>query len=75
MASPLNVIKYITFNVKETYNTKQIYELIQLLRKDTTIIVTIFNPKIKEVFILFISNKDDSLFRQHIKNFLEMEEF
>lgn len=74
VASPLNVIKYIVFNVTDKYNTKQIYDLIQILRKDTTIIVSIFNPKGKEVLIMFVSNKDDSLLRQHIKKFLEMEE-
>ena len=70
---PFNIIKYLTFNVSEKYSTKQIYELIQILRKDTSIIVTIFNPKTKEVFFLFVSNKDDSLMEHHIKNFLELE--
>lgn len=71
----LNVVKYIIFNVKESYNTKQIFELINILRKNTTIITTIFNPKIKEVCLLFISNKDDSLLEHHIKIFLELEEY
>ena len=74
VSTPLNVIKYISFNTKDSYTTKQIYELIEILRKDTTIIVTFFNPKIKEVLLLFVSNKDDSLLRQHIKKFLELEE-
>lgn len=69
---PFSIIKYITFNVKEPYTTKQIYELIQILRKDTTIIVTIFNPKNKEVFLLFVSNKDDSILEHHIKAFIEI---
>lgn len=68
-----NIIKYLSFNFNEEYSTKQIYELIQILRKDTTIIVTIFNPKTKEVFLLFISNKDDSLLEHHIKTFMELE--
>ena len=72
---PLNIIKYITFNVKDNYTTKQIYELVQILRKNTAIIATIFNPKIKEVCLLFISNKDDSLLEHHIKTFLELEEY
>lgn len=71
---PLCIIKYITFNVKEKYSTKQIYDLIQVLRRDTNIIVTIFNPKMKEVFLLFVSNKDDSLLEYYIKDFLELEE-
>ena len=69
---PFNIIKYITFNVKEPYTTKQIYELVQILGKDTTIIVTIFNPKNKEVFLLFVSNKDDSVLERHIKAFIEI---
>lgn len=72
---PFNIVKYLIFNIKEKYSTKQIYELIQILRKDTSIIITIFNPKIKEVFLLFVSNKDDSLLEHHIENFLELEEF
>ena len=73
VSTPLNVIKYISFKVKDSYTTKQIYELIQILRKDTTIIITFFNPKNKEVLLLFVSNKDDSLLRQHIKKFIELE--
>ncbi len=73
ISKPFNIIKYITFNVKEIYSTKQIYELVDILRKDTTIIVTIFNPDKKEVFLLFISNKDDSILEHHIKTFMELE--
>lgn len=70
---PFNIIKYLSFNLNEKYSTKQIYDLIQILRKDTTIIVTIFDPKAKEIFLLFVSNKDDSLLEHHIKTFLELE--
>ena len=73
ISKPFNIIKYITFNVKEKYSTKEIYELIDILRRDTTIIVTIFNPDRKEVFLLFISNKDDSMLEHHIKTFMELE--
>ena len=73
ISKPFNIIKYITFNVKEKYSTKEIYELIDILRRDTTIIVTIFNPNKKEVFLLFISNKDDSILEHHIKTFMELE--
>lgn len=69
-----NVIKYIIFNVKENYTTKEIYELIQFFRSNTTIIVTIFNPKLKEVFLLFISNKDDNILENNIQKILEIEE-
>lgn len=57
ISKPFNIIKYITFNVKEIYSTKQIYELIDILRKDTTIIVTIFNPNKKEVFYYLLVTK------------------
>lgn len=70
---PFSVLKYITINVKEEYSTKQIYELIQILRKDTNIIVTIFNPKEKELFLLFISNKDDSALEHNLEVFMEVE--
>lgn len=73
ISKPFNIIKYLNFNVDEKYSTKQIYELINILRKDTTIIVTIFNPDKKEVFLLFISNKDDSMLEHHIKTFMELE--
>lgn len=44
-----------------------------MLRKDTTIIVTVFNPIEREIFLLFISNKDDSILEHHIKEFMNME--
>ena len=69
-----NIIKYITFNIKNDYSTKQIYKFVQILRQTTKIILTIFNPKNKEVFILFVSNKDDSKLENEIKNLLEMEQ-
>ncbi len=70
---PLFILKHLTFHTKDKYSTKQIYELVQLLSKNTNIIVTIFNPKEKECNLLFVSNKDDSIFEKHIKDFLEME--
>lgn len=70
---PFSIIKYITFNMNPNYSIKEIYELADILRKDTTIIVTIFNPTENEIFLLFISNKDDSLLEQHIKTFMELE--
>lgn len=58
--------------MNSNYSTEEIYELVNILRKDTTIIVTIFNPIDNEIFLLFISNKDDSLLEQHIKRFIEI---
>lgn len=70
---PFSIIKHLIFDVNENYSTKQIYELIDILRKDTTIIVIIFNPNEKEVFLLFVSNKDDSMLEHNIKVYMEME--
>lgn len=58
--------------MNSNYSTEEIYELVDILRKDTTIIVTIFNPTENEIFLIFISNKDDSLLEQHIKTFIEI---
>lgn len=71
---PFNVIKYIIFNTKEKYSTKEIYELIQVLNKTTIITVTLFNQKTKEVTFIFVSSKDDVLLEKNIKDFLELEE-
>lgn len=70
---PLNVLKYVTFNTRDKFTTKQIFDLVQILRQDTNIIATFFNPKKKECTLLFVSNKDDSMLKHHIKNFLELE--
>ena len=68
-----NIIKYVNFKVKDNYTTREMAEFIELLRKHTKILLTIFNPKKKDCFLLFISTKDDSKLQKDIKNFLEME--
>ena len=68
-----NIIKYVNFKVKDNYTTREIAEFIELLRKHTKILLTIFNPKKKDCFLLFISTKDDSKLEKDIKNLLEME--
>ncbi len=73
LLKPFCIIKYLTFNVNSNYSIKKIYELLDMLRKDTTIIVTVFNPIEREIFLLFISNKDDSILEHHIKEFMNME--
>lgn len=70
---PMNIVKHISFKTKDKYNTKQIYELVQILRKNTNILVTLFNPETNTCNILFISNKDDYLLKQYIKEFLDLE--
>ena len=74
LARSFTVMKHLYFSFKDDYSTQQIYELLQILRKTTHIIVTIFNPKDKECNLLFISNKDDSILEKHIREFLELEE-
>lgn len=71
---PLNVLKYVTFKTKSKFTTKQIYDLVQILRQNTNVLTTIFDPIEKECTLIFVSNKDDSILKYHIKNFLEMEE-
>ena len=68
-----NIVKYIDFKVKDNYTTKEIAELIELLKQHTKILLTIFNPKKKDCFLLFISTKNDSKLEKEIKNLLEME--
>lgn len=68
-----NIVKYVNFKLKDNYTTKELLEFIELLRKHTKILLTIFNPKKKDCFLLFISTKDDSKLEQDIKNLLEME--
>ena len=68
------IIKHICFRIKEDYSTKQIFDLIQVLRQTNNIIITIFNPIEKECNLLFISNKDDGILENHIKEFIELED-
>lgn len=68
-----NIIKYVNFKVKDNYTTKEISEFIEILRKYNKILLTIFNPKKKECFLLFIGTKDDSKLEKEIENLLEME--
>ncbi len=70
---PMNIVKHITFKTKDKYTSKQIYELVQILRKDTNILVTLFDSKNKVCNMLFVSNKDDYLLKQHIREFLDLE--
>ena len=58
---------------KDKYTTKQINDLIKILRQNTNILVTLFNAKTKICNILFISNKEDYLLKQYIREFLNLE--
>ena len=70
---PMNIVKHISFKTKDKYNTKQINDLIKILRQNTNILVTLFNAKTRICNILFISNKEDYLLKQHIREFLDLE--
>ena len=74
VVKPINIIKYITFKVKRKYQINEVYESIDILRNNTNILVTIYNPRAREIVLLFISNKDDSLLKNHIRKLFEIEE-
>ena len=67
-----NVIKYINFKLNDNYTTRELAEFIELLRKYTKILLTIYNPKEKECFLLFVSNKEDEKLENEIEKFIEM---
>lgn len=69
-----NVIKYICFKVKEDYKTKEMYDFISLLKEKAIIIVSIFNQKKKECFLVYVSSKKDSEIEKQIEKLLEMED-
>lgn len=68
-----NIIKYMSFKVKNNYSTKEIYDFIELAKQHTKILLTIYNKRKKECFMLFIGNKDDSKLEKEIMDLLEME--
>lgn len=74
LVSPINVIKHISFNLKDDYTSKEIYELVELLRRKTTILLTLFNTKEKECDLLFIANQYDLELEHYINDFIEIEE-
>ena len=69
-----NRIKHISFTLKDDYTIKEIYELVELLRRKTIILLTLFNEKINECDLLFISNENDLEVEHYINDFLEIEE-
>lgn len=68
-----NIIKYMNFKIKNDYKFKELAAFFELLRQYNKILVIIYNPKNKECFILFISNKDDSKIIEEIERFLEID--
>lgn len=69
-----NRIKHISFKLKDYYTIKEIYELVELLRRKTIILLTLFDEKINECDLLFISNENDSEIEHYINDFIEIEE-
>lgn len=68
-----NVLKYLIFKFKDDYRFKEISAFFDLLKENNIILLTVYNPKNKECFIIYISNKDDKKLIDKIENFLEME--
>ena len=73
IVEPMNIVKQINFKTKDRYTTKQIYELVQILKQTSNILVTLFNKETRVCNVLFISNSDDYLLKQYIKEFLDLE--
>lgn len=69
-----SIIKYIKFNYKEDYTTKEMFELLTDLRKYVKILIFIFDPKGKECNVLFIANSEDFKLKKYINVFEEVEE-
>ena len=74
ITNPINVIKHISFNLRDDYTSKEIYELVELLRRKTTILLTLFNTKEKECDLLFISSEYDLELEHYINSILEIGE-
>ncbi len=66
-----NVVKYLIFNTKANQTTKDISNLLKELRKHHTMLTTIYNPKIRECFLLFISNTEDEMIEKDTRKFIE----
>ena len=69
-----NLIKHISFKLKDNYTIKEIYELVELLRRKTIILLTLFSEKENECNLLFISNENDLEIVNYINDFIEIEE-
>lgn len=67
-----DIIKYMSFKMINTYTLTEMLEFIALLRQYNKILLTIYNPKKKDCFLLFISNKNDAILERKIKDFLEI---
>lgn len=73
LLQPLSVIKYIKLNIQENHTTQEIYDFLDKIRKDAGIVLTIFNPKTKEILFIYINNDSTSILEQYISKIAEME--
>ncbi len=67
----LNVMKYIKFKTKNNCSVKEVYWLINELRKKVKVITSIFNPINCECLIIIVSNNNDSIIEKKIQEFCE----
>lgn len=67
----LNVMKYIKFKTKNNCSVKEVYWLINELRKKVKVITSIFNPINCECLIIIVSNNNDSIIEKQIHEFCE----
>lgn len=67
----LNVMKYIKFKTKNNCSVKEVYWLINELRKKVKVITSIFNPINCECLIIIVSNNNDSIIEKQIQKFCE----
>ena len=68
----LDIDGTLTAKDSKKIDERAIKMIIELLRKNTRILLTIYNQK--ECFLLFISNKDDSKLENQIEKLIEMEQ-
>lgn len=67
----LNVMKYMKFKTKNNCSVKEVYWLINELRKKVKVITSIFNPINCECLIIIVSNNNDSIIEKQIQEFCE----
>ena len=67
----LNVMKYIKFKTKNNCSVKEVYWLINELRKKVKVITSIFNAINCECLIIIVSNNNDSIIEKQIQEFCE----
>lgn len=67
----LNVMKYMKFKTKNNCSVKEVYWLINELRKKVKVITSIFNFINCECLIIIVSNNNDSIIEKQIQEFCE----